>query len=89
MSKLTKYGFWGLVLLVTSIVTMMLPTAPLGADIWKIIPFYLFIISALVAPFVLKKAKKSGDRLAGYAYYLSWIPFVLCLFFLITLGVYR
>ncbi len=89
MNKLHSQTVWGLGLLAASIVSVMVPSTPLGTDVWKIIPFYLFILSSLSAPFVLKKAKKTGDKIAGYAFYLSWIPFLMCLFFLITIGIYR
>lgn len=85
MNKLHRPTQWGLALLAISIVTVMVPTAPLGTDVWKIVPFYLFIGSSLLAPFVLKKAQKTGDRIAGYAFYLSWILFALCLFLLASL----
>lgn len=85
MNKLHRQTVWGLGLLSASVVSVMVPSTPLGTDVWQIIPFYLFVATSLSAPFVLKKAKKSGDKIAGYAFYLSWILFALCLFFLASL----
>lgn len=86
MRQLKNYSLFGLGLLATSIVSVMVPSTPLGTDVWKIIPFYVFVTSSLSAPFVLNKAKKTGEKIAGYAFYLSWIPFGLCLFLILSIA---
>lgn len=72
----------GIGLLIVSVITLGVPSTPLGneKDIWKMIVFYLFIITSLSTPWVFAKANRfQPTRISRAGFWLSWIPFALCL----------